>query len=106
MRELLRKMKQLLADALSCDRPYIRQMYEIRNNHQLGNCWSPHRFCGGRCSMVERCHYPEKKFCKAVDAEIEYLNARAKQSADRHKEKIAQIKNSAERKVEKLRSRE
>ena len=43
---------------------------------ELGkNCWLPHRFLGGRCKRVYRCKYPEKKTCKAVDAEIEHLKA-------------------------------
>ena len=45
------------------------------SSRELGtNCWSPHRFCGGRCQMVERCDYPEKRGCKAVTTEVEYLN--------------------------------
>ena len=40
------------------------------------NCWSAHRFCGGRCEHVLRCAYPEKKACKAVDSEIAYLRSR------------------------------
>jgi len=42
---------------------------------ELGvNCWSAHRFCGGRCQRVMNCNYPEKATCKAVDSEISYLN--------------------------------
>jgi len=47
----------------------------VVNSKELGtNCWSAHRFCGGRCPRVMRCTYPEKATCKAVQAEIDYLN--------------------------------
>lgn len=47
----------------------------IINSKGLGtNCWSAHRLCGGRCQRVMRCIYPEKATCKAVQAEIDYLN--------------------------------
>jgi len=47
----------------------------IINSKELGtNCWSAHRFCGGRCQRVMRCNYPEKATCKAVQSEIDYLN--------------------------------
>lgn len=42
---------------------------------ELGtNCWSPARFIEGhRCVRIMRCKYPEKASCKALDAEIIYL---------------------------------
>jgi len=47
----------------------------IVTSKELGvNCWSSHRFCGGRCQRVMACNYPEKATCKAVQAEIDHLN--------------------------------
>lgn len=37
------------------------------------NCWLPVRFCSGRCGRVMPCTYPEKRACKAVQSEIDYL---------------------------------
>jgi hypothetical protein len=50
--------------------------YAIINSKTLGsNCWLPARFCGNtRCQRVEACKYPEKSNCKAVQAEIDYIN--------------------------------
>jgi hypothetical protein len=47
----------------------------IVNSKELcTNCWLAKRFTGGsRCCRVMACTYPEKCTCKAVDAEIEYL---------------------------------
>lgn len=48
----------------------------VVHSKDLGNkCWLPVRFCGGRCDRVMACTYPEKCTCKAVDAEIEYLQS-------------------------------
>jgi hypothetical protein len=47
----------------------------IINSSELGNYWSPARFCGGRCANVERCKLPERDKCKAVEAERKYLTA-------------------------------
>ena len=49
--------------------------YAIVNSKELGtNCWSAVRFTGGaRCHRWDDCTYPEKKTCKAREAEIEYL---------------------------------
>lgn len=58
--------------------------YTIVKSSQLGiNCWSARRFCGGRCQMVMYCDYPEKEDCKAVQAEIDYLNNYYKEEIDR-----------------------
>ena len=47
----------------------------VVSSKQLGiNCWSAHRFCGGRCKRVMYCTCPEKAECKAVQTEIDYLN--------------------------------
>ncbi len=42
---------------------------------ELGkNCWLPKRFISGsRCHRVFTCSYPEKKTCRAIEAEIAYL---------------------------------
>jgi len=49
----------------------------IVDSKELGtNCWSPAKLTEGkRCSRVMLCKYPDKRTCKAVDAEIAYLNA-------------------------------
>ena len=59
---------------------------------ELGNCWSPHRFLGGRCKRVYRCKYPEKKTCKAVDAEIEHLEAYKQKDIARMDKLIAEMR--------------
>ncbi len=50
--------------------------------HELGlRCWLPQRFIEGtRCSRVLVCTYPEKKACKAVDAEIAYYQKRIQET--------------------------
>lgn len=46
----------------------------IVKSSKLGtNCWSAARFCGGRCTHVLTCKYPERDTCKAVAAERKYL---------------------------------
>jgi hypothetical protein len=49
----------------------------IVNSKDLGtNCWLAKRFTGGsRCCRVMACNYPEKHSCKAIDAEIAYLQS-------------------------------
>lgn len=49
---------------------------QIVSSKELGTtCWSACRFCGGtRCPRVMDCNYPERKSCKAVQTEIDYLN--------------------------------
>lgn len=64
--------------------------------NQIGtNCWSPKRFCGGRCDRVFRCNYPDKKTCKAVASEVAYIE---QNSATR----IAKIEQVAKRAIEQL----
>lgn len=48
----------------------------IVSSKELGTrCWSTARFIEGkRCDRVMQCNYPEKKACKAVDAELAYLH--------------------------------
>ncbi len=48
-------------------------------SQELGtNCWHPRRFveAGSRCEYVYRCRYPEKRKCKAVLGEIDFLGQR------------------------------
>lgn len=52
------------------------------------NCWLAGRFIEGkRCCQVLKCTYPEKKTCKAVDAEIDHLEG-IKEGADAKIEKL------------------
>lgn len=45
-------------------------------------CWSSFRFIRGfRCLRVMRCTYPCKKTCRAVEAELEYLQQGKKRQA-------------------------
>jgi hypothetical protein len=57
------------------------------------NCWLPARFCGGRCDRVMVCNYPEKCTCKAVDAEIAYLQSEKQTSAEGIDKKINALQN-------------
>lgn len=65
----------------------------IVSSKELGtNCWLSARFIEGkRCCLVMRCTYPEKKTCKAVDAEIAYL-----------REEMRKLKASTNDKISKL----
>lgn len=58
--------------------------HAIVKSSELGtNCWLPVRFCGGRCQRVLDCKYPEKRTCKAVQTEIEYINAYTKAETEK-----------------------
>jgi len=48
------------------------------NRKDLGtNCWSSNRFYGHRrCPRWEYCSYPERKDCRAREAEIAYFRGR------------------------------
>lgn len=65
---------------------------------ELGtNCWLAIRFTGGgRCQRVMDCTYPERKTCKAVQAEIDYLNryypARIEELQTQYAESIRRLK--------------
>jgi hypothetical protein len=60
---------------------------------QLGNCWLPARFIeGATCGRVEKCTYPEKKTCKAVDTEIKLLEDQLQTLTKRHVDKIMELK--------------
>ncbi len=62
---------------------------------ELGtNCWKSERFIDGhRCERVLECKYPEKKICKAVPAEIAFLEKQKKNNIDAIDEKIAQLRS-------------
>ena len=68
---------------------------------QLGNCWSPHRFCGGRCLRVMGCTYPEKVDCKAVQSEIDHLDkfytAKIRELQEQLKKALETLNNKKER---------
>ena len=77
------------------------------------NCWLPCRFGGGgRCLSVARCKYPEKKECKAVNVEIQYLKNMAREIAKSYAERIATLQirivdvqgKDLEKKIEKVKS--
>ena len=67
--------------------------YAVVNLKDVGkNCWLPERFVeGGRCSRVHLCNYPEKKTCKAVDAELAYLHQKRWQVVKRIHAKITNL---------------
>jgi len=59
-------------------------------------CWLAKRFIkGSRCCRVFECKYPEKKTCRAVDAELEYL----------HQEMERQVAFLADKEAQLLRER-
>ena len=56
------------------------------------NCWLPKRFIeGSRCDRVMECTYPEKKACKAVDAEIAYIRKAKEETEARSRAKINKL---------------
>jgi hypothetical protein len=63
---------------------------------ELGtNCWLPKRFIqGGRCARVMECNYPEKAKCKAVQAEVDFLNREIFQVQKRALERIQMLGQS------------
>jgi hypothetical protein len=76
--------EKLDKDTLSCNEcneegEKILKVATVRISELGTNCWLPARFCGGKCQRAMRCTYPEKKTCKAIDAEIEYLTKRREQ---------------------------
>ena len=60
---------------------------------ELGtNCWLPGRFIEGkRCCRIMQCNYPEKKTCKAVDAEIARLHEERRAQEKLYHEKLSQL---------------
>ncbi len=60
---------------------------------ELGtNCWLPRRFIEGkRCCRVMECSYPEKRTCKAVDAEIAWLHEQRREQEKLYHEKLSQL---------------
>lgn len=65
----------------------------IVNSKELGtNCWSSFRFIRGlRCPRVMQCTYLEKKTCRAVEAELEYLQQERERQVKSIHEKMAQL---------------
>jgi len=66
---------------------------KIVSSKELGtNCWSTARFSEGkRCPRVMQCNYPEKRTCKAVDAEIAYLDAKLTATQQRIEKQIDRL---------------
>lgn len=66
---------------------------KIVSSKELGTrCWSTARFIEGkRCSRVMGCQYPEKKTCKAVDAEIAHQHQRRRGIAEKTHSKITKL---------------
>jgi len=54
--------------------------HAIVSSKELGTrCWLACRFIDGkRCPRVMRCKYPEKKTCRAVITELNYLRNESK----------------------------
>jgi hypothetical protein len=65
----------------------------IVNSKELGNCWLPARFLGARCSRVMQCNYPEKRTCRAVDAEVVYLQAKKQSAVERIDKEIDMLQS-------------
>jgi hypothetical protein len=65
---------------------------------ELGtNCWLPRRFIKGRrCPRVFDCTYPEKKTCRAVDAEIAHMQRRLSETITATGNKIADLLSGKE----------
>ena len=65
----------------------------IVSSKELGsNCWLPARFVkGARCDRVMQCTYPEKKTCKALNAEIAYLQQERRKEEEQYHTKISKL---------------
>ena len=65
----------------------------VITRRQLGhNCWLVRRFIrGSRCERVLVCQYPEKKTCRAILAEVDYLSTELDDIHERSKQKIREI---------------
>ena len=77
------------------------------SSKELGtNCWSPKRFCGGRCDRIMYCKYPEKETCKAVATEVEFIKQdkvkRIEQISETVQKALEQLEQRASRDLEKL----
>lgn len=72
---------------------HIGDNVAIVSAKELGtNCWLTRRFIEGtRCERVMRCTYPEKKTCKAVDAEIAYLRQERREAEGRFQAKMSEL---------------
>jgi hypothetical protein len=64
------------------------------------------RFCGGRCSRVLTCTYPERDTCKAVEAERayleEHLKSERKRLADQYKAAMENLETRMAKKQNQL----
>lgn len=67
--------------------------HAVVSSKELGTrCWLARRFIEGqRCPRVMRCKYPEKKTCKAVDAEIAHLHQRRRAISQQTHAKISKL---------------
>lgn len=75
----------------------------VVSSKELGtNCWSPHRFCGGRCSRVMTCNYPEKHTCEAVKDEISYLQNRQQELIAGFGVRLEQLTNKISEGIKRL----
>jgi len=74
----------------------------IVSSKELGtNCWLAKRFVegGSRCDRFMLCKYPERETCRAIDAEIAYLQeqrAKLLASAERVGQTIKILENMLE----------
>lgn len=74
------------------------KLTKVRMGELGTNCWLPQRFVGGRCDRVLHCKYPERKTCKAVASEIEFLQ-------QNRREIIEQMERTTAEKLEQLREK-
>jgi len=66
----------------------------IVRSEDLGlNCWLPARFSGVRCDRVMQCSYPEKRTCKAIDAEISFLESQKQAVVSNVDDKLDILRN-------------
>lgn len=67
------------------------------------NCWLPRRFLlGQRCAQVMTCNYPEKRTCKAVQVEIDYLERLKVTEAARWAAKIVKLQEMTDGAIRRL----
>jgi hypothetical protein len=67
------------------------------------NCWLPRRFVlGQRCARVMTCNYPEKQGCKAVQAEIDYMEQLKVTEAARWAAKIQKLQEMIDGAIRRL----
>jgi len=78
--------------------------YGIIKLSELGsNCWLPARFCdGSRCDRINRCTYPEKVNCKAIDTEIVYIQSQSDAQLIQAQKRIMELNQDKDIKILKL----